>query len=428
MEKPVLDGKTIVRISLSFQQGGGVEQYLRDLNQSLLNRNSMTIIQMHLSKDLDHHQETTEYIGMGRFIRVAIPALFDTVSDWNSLKREKKKRGKRISHFAREHVLYNPVLGFLFSKFKRARRVRNLGIDAKNAAQIYEEIIQRYSPDLLVLHSIGSAQTAKMIDISKNRKIPFAYINHYTNQKFHDFCVREQISGASAVAGVTSAGIPKYLQKNFISVFDGIDTDFFNKDELVQKNTLSYPLILLPARVSPGKGHADLIRAAVKLKSQGVGFNLGFAGRIDSPEVLQYLKKLARISGISRRVFFLGFCDQQELRAWYARSAVVVLPSRTEGFARVLLEAQAMSRPVVAYDVGGNSQCIKNNESGFICRYGDTAKFASLLIKLLCDEGLRKKMGENGRNNVQTNYTLSHLAQRHEIFYSRIIDRPCTVE
>lgn len=427
MESPnypdvTLDGITILRFTHAFDSGGGVEHYLRDLNKALLARNNLTIIQICFSNGLLKPKETIHETGRGRMVRIAIPPAIHPNQEWNGTAPMTNSFVKKSKKMIRDHVLYNPWLKYLFMPLRRHYRRKTLGIETRDARKLFRDLLSRFSINLVSLHCLGGADTAEIIEMATSRDIPFFYLNHYSNDKFSDLCIREQLTEAKAVAGVSAIGVPAYLQKRYVSLYDGINTDFYNRDNVVLTSVhCDNPILLLPARICSGKGHDDLIEAAARLKNEGIAAHVVFAGRNDSPEISTRLQEMIKKHNLQDKVTFAGQCKAEELREWYARSAAVVLPSRSEGFARVLLEAQAMEAPVVAYNVGGISQCVIHGEGGYLCRYKDLDDFTTVLKKLLRSEPLRKGMGESGRKFVLENFTLDHLARRHEEFYLSII-------
>ncbi|MFP4013451.1 MAG: glycosyltransferase family 4 protein [Chitinispirillaceae bacterium] len=417
-----LDGITILRFTHAFDSGGGVELYLRDLNNTLLNRNNMTILQVHFSNGVLKPKETIHEKGRGKLVHIAIPPAIHPSLEWRGTAPMTNSFIKMSKKLIRDHILYNPGLKYLFMPFKKHYRKKALGIETRDARRLFNDLLSRYSINLISLHCLGGADTAELIEMATSGGIPFFYLNHYSNDKLSDLCIREQLTLANAVAGVSAIGVPGYLQKRYISLYDGINTDFYNRENVVLTSAYpDEPILLLPARICSGKGHEDLIEAAARLKKEGVAAHIVFAGRNDSPEITARLQEKIKKHGLQEKITFAGQCKTEKLREWYARSAVVVLPSRSEGFARVLLEAQAMKTPVVAYDVGGISQCVIHGESGYLCKYKDLNNFTTVLKKLLRSEPLRRGMGEAGRKFVAEKFTLDHLACRHEKFYLSII-------
>jgi glycosyltransferase involved in cell wall biosynthesis len=133
---------------------------------------------------------------------------------------------------------------------------------------------------------------------------------------------------------------------------------------------------------------------------------------------LQQLKAKISQLGLERDVTFLGPLDQESLRNWYAYCDAVVLPTQfMEGLPRVLLEAQAMKKPVIAYDAGGIAEAIRNGHTGFVIPKGDVRQLTDKIAELLRDERKRIQMGLCGRDYIVNRFDLSKLAERHEEFY-----------
>ena len=65
-------------------------------------------------------------------------------------------------------------------------------------------------------------------------------------------------------------------------------------------------------------------------------------------------------------------------------------------FSRLVIEAGAMKRPVVAFRIGGVEECVNDGHTGILVEVGDVAGAADAIVTLLADEGMRKEMGENG--------------------------------
>ncbi len=239
-----------------------------------------------------------------------------------------------------------------------------------------------------------------------------------------DIGVREQARGAAGVGGSSSQNIPKYIKSRYINLSDGINTEFYRRDHARPvSHEFDIPVVILPARIVPGKGHRDLICAAHRLKRDGVSFKVIFTGKPKRPEFKMKLERLIKKYGISDDVLFVGYLTFEELRDWYAASKVVVLPSISEGLPRVLLEAQAMKTPVIAYNVGGISEALINGETGYIVRKGNIRGLSARIKELLIDDYKRVQMGEAGRKFVEKQFSFPALAMRHEDWYVRAIHK-----
>ncbi len=135
------------------------------------------------------------------------------------------------------------------------------------------------------------------------------------------------------------------------------------------------PFVLYAGRLSEEKGVLELIRAAS-------GLNLVVAG--DGP-----LRE--RVPGA------LGFVTHDELLRLYERAAVIVCPSRREGFGVVCAEAMAHGRPVVATSVGGLRDLVVDGETGLLVPPGDVPALRAALERVLGDRELRRRLGRAGR-------------------------------
>ena len=126
----------------------------------------------------------------------------------------------------------------------------------------------------------------------------------------------------------------------------------------------------------------------------------------DGPEK-NHLIRLAQQLGISDRVLFLGRQPDSKLPKLYAMSNVVALPSisRREAFGIVLLEAMASGKPVVASNIPGVSELVRDGETGFLVPPSDHRGLAQALQNLLDDSITAKRMGEAGRAVAKTRYT-----------------------
>ena len=145
--------------------------------------------------------------------------------------------------------------------------------------------------------------------------------------------------------------------------------------------------VLYAGRLSPEKGVLELLDAAQ-------GLNLVVAG--DGP--LRERFPLAR-----------GFVQHEELQHLYARAAVVVCPSRREGFGVACLEAMAHGRPVVATHVGGLLDLVVDGETGIVVPPRDPVALRSALDRLLADKELRRRLGLAGRERARTLFSWDHI-------------------
>lgn len=177
--------------------------------------------------------------------------------------------------------------------------------------------------------------------------------------------------------------------------------------------SVDVPEILFVGRVFIEKGVEYLLRAAALIKN--VPFRVVVVGEGWD---LDRCKVLAGDLGLGERVEFAGFLPRAEIDKYYARCRLLVIPSIwPEPFGMVGLEALACGKPVVAFDVGGIADWLKNDKAGFLVKRGNIDELSQRVRQLLTEESLAMKMGEAGRLLVQEKFTLErHLHQLLRIF------------
>ncbi len=150
-------------------------------------------------------------------------------------------------------------------------------------------------------------------------------------------------------------------------------------------------VVLYVGRIVPEKGLDILLDAISKMKDRS-SVRLWVCG--DGSELHALMKKAQNV-GISENVMFWGFIrDWERLRDLYDESDVVVMPSITEGFGKVAVEAMARGKPVIASDLPGVP--VKDNVSGIMFRVGDSDELCMCLERLRNDPKLREKLGNGG--------------------------------
>jgi len=100
------------------------------------------------------------------------------------------------------------------------------------------------------------------------------------------------------------------------------------------------------------------------------------------------------------------------------------MSSAWEGMANVLLEASATGLPIVATDVGGNREVVKDDETGFLVPPKSSEDLAGAMVRLmdLSEEG-RRRMGGTGRQYIEANYSLDRVVDMWEKLYTNFLNK-----
>ena len=308
-------------------------------------------------------------------------------------------------------------------RFKERLRRRTVSETVVNHEILLSKLAD-YRPVLGVFHWI-SQDSKRVIHYLREKSIPLVVINHFDNMRLKRRMIRQQVSLIRAVAGVSEVAVPGFLRNRFTNLSDGIETDFFHPQKANPPDRETKDsVIFFPARICEEKGHLDAVKVFGRLARSTVKAVLVCAGREGSRGFMQKLLAAIAEEGAGERVIFVGELSPEDLRDWYAASDIVILPSYSEGLGRVLLEGQAMERPVLAYDVGGVREAMREGITGFLIKKGDIDGLATRLQYLLREEkSHRTAMGKLGREFVVDRFSLDALAGRHERFYAGALER-----
>ena len=112
------------------------------------------------------------------------------------------------------------------------------------------------------------------------------------------------------------------------------------------------------------------------------------------------------------------------LKDFIKKVNIFLLTSISEGFPNVLLEAMSYGIPVVSSNVGGISDLIEHGENGLIFESNDLDSFYKNVIKLISDNGLRKKISQNAHKTINDRFALENMVKKYDkIFQYILIDQ-----
>jgi glycosyltransferase involved in cell wall biosynthesis len=169
-------------------------------------------------------------------------------------------------------------------------------------------------------------------------------------------------------------------------------------------------------RVEEPKGQIFLLEAIPEIIRETGKADFYFIGEQDEA----YMKALnSRTKGIEEYVHFTGFIENPY--SLMKRLDLVVLPSLAEGFSRVILEAMALKKPVVATRVGGNSEAVVDGVTGVLVPPADPKAMAQSIISLLSDLKKRESMGKAGFERVKSTFDIKKSVREIEQIYSRLL-------
>lgn len=135
------------------------------------------------------------------------------------------------------------------------------------------------------------------------------------------------------------------------------------------------------------------------------------------------LRVLAKTRDLTDRVHFLGF--RRNIYDYIAHCDMLLMPSLHEGLPYTLLEAMALGTPIIASQVGGLAEVVKDGVTGLLLPPGDAASLAEAVARLCWDLELRRSLGDNARAIQRAQYSLDAMTERYlAIYYQALTTRP----
>jgi glycosyltransferase involved in cell wall biosynthesis len=186
----------------------------------------------------------------------------------------------------------------------------------------------------------------------------------------------------------------------------GVDTDVFHPSP----EPSGVPVVILPARLLWHKGVQEFVDAARILKDDGVAARFALVGDEDPGNLASIDREQLQAWDREGIVEWWGHCHDMPLV--YSNSHIVALPSYREGLGKVIAEAGACGRPVVASDVAGCREIIQDGVNGLLVDVRSAHALARALRRLLVSPVLRATMGSRGRDIVLRQFSEITVARQ----------------
>jgi glycosyltransferase involved in cell wall biosynthesis len=209
--------------------------------------------------------------------------------------------------------------------------------------------------------------------------------------------------------------------KKFTTIHSGADLSLFNAalyDRSKMKTELHIPpddlVVGTVGRLTPVKGQIHLLEAAAKVLAVRPDTTFVFLG---DGELQPELRKRAAEMGVADRVHFPGW--RLDAAAVMSVFDVFALPSLNEGMGRVLVEAMALSKPIIASRIGGITDLVVHGKNGLLVPPRDAGAIAEAILLLLGDEPRRKVMRGEGRRMVE-GYSAELMVEKINALYEQL--------
>jgi glycosyltransferase involved in cell wall biosynthesis len=298
-----------------------------------------------------------------------------------------------------------------------------------------EKVFYEEKPDIIHVRSRVPAWTAG--NVAKKMNIPLVstiHGSHIANSIFKRFYNSASIKADKIIA------ISNYIKDNILKnnpekldaikvIHRGADIEMFNperipKSRIIQMSEMfqlpdDVKILMMPARPSSWKGHEILIKSFSAINNENIICIM--PGSDDDGHYVANLRNVAKKYNVLGKIVFLPFLD--DLPAAYMLADLVVVPSlKPEPFGRILIEAQAMGRPVVAFNHGGATESVINNKTGILVEPKNEKELGFAIEKLInISTTDRNKMAKLSRDHIVKNFSLDKMTNETINLYNETL-------
>lgn len=316
-------------------------------------------------------------------------------------------------------------------------------LDSKNPISILankffiEKIIKKENINLVHSRSRAPAWSAHFA--TKNLNIPHVTTFHGIYK--HDNFIRKSYNKIMVESDKVIA-VSNFVKDHIIETYGvkedkisvihrGIDLDLYKPEnlplELKEKFKEKYkipssvPLIMVPFKFSPRKGHEILIEALNIIKQKEF-YCIMIGDLTSNPKHVQNLKELIKFHKLQGKVQI--FCSEPKLTRLYNMADIVICPSiEPEAFGKTIVEAQAMKKLVISSNIGGANETIINEKTGF---HFTNANFKDLSDKIcyalsLIGSSKYSIITDQARSDVENKFSLEEMQNKTLGLYHKIL-------
>jgi len=236
----------------------------------------------------------------------------------------------------------------------------------------------------------------------------------------------------SDVLAVVSEGLKADIKNTYgitgkvAVILNGVNAEKFNNNinhleesQRIRVELGCKQLLLFVGVLNGRKGEFDLIMAMKNVVSKYPDSKLLIIG--DGP-TRELTMKMVQALSLEDNVEFIANITYSEMPKYYMASDLFVLPSYSEGLPKVLLEAMASGTPVVVSDIPGQKELIGNNKAGRLVRVGDVSDLTSVIVKILSDGELRKRVSLEAKTLIEKKISWEAVAKRLDHVYKDVVE------
>lgn len=302
------------------------------------------------------------------------------------------------------------------------------------SVRFIRKIVEKGNFDLIHSHLIHADLWCALLKKIYRIKIPIVSTKHGYDEDYiskHGFSAKNIIKNryykickfsekSIHLSFAVSEGLRNLFIQSGISDKNKIQTIHhgFDLPDVTNKQNSAFRFsphqIVILGRIIPFKGHMHLMRALPLIQQQITDVKLVILGHGDE-DLIKEIQDFSAQNNLEDHLEFLGY--QPNIYDYLVNSEVMVVPSISEGFGLIFLEAMNSKLPIVGFDVSATNEIIVHNESGVLVPPYDHEKLAEEIITLLQDESKRIKLAENAFERLKTHFSLERMVTQTIQFY-----------
>lgn len=177
-------------------------------------------------------------------------------------------------------------------------------------------------------------------------------------------------------------------------------------------------LICVLARLDKRKGHKYFIEAFSKIVRNNIGMDIK-AIFVGNGSYEREIHNLCKKYEVEDKIFFTGYVPNPE--KYLAISDIICLTSEWEGIPQSLVQASAVGKPIVAFNVNGIPEIVEDGFNGYLVEFKDINMLYEKLVKLIHNKELRIEMGKNSVTKVDDRWDINTMVTKTKIVYNELL-------
>ncbi len=280
-----------------------------------------------------------------------------------------------------------------------------------------------FGPEVVHVHEPFTPSTSMLTTLAAGAPVVATFHAYLDRSRLLELAgpvlrqVHRRIDAGIAVSEAAAAFVRRVIRGPVEIVPNGVDVERFGRPGPPAQGLPEGRLVLWTHRLDPQKGFPVAIRAFARLAEEMDDVHLIVAGDGRDRDAIDLLSAAQR-----RRVVMLGSLPNEDLPPYHAAADVFIAPATgQESFGYVLVEAMAAGLPVVATDIPGYREVVRDGVEGLLVRPNDPPALAAAISRLLSDPALATALAEAGRARAEA-FSWDVVVPQLEAVYDRALE------